>query len=67
MRMVVFHDSHELWQAIVAVHEETITVLDAKKTIKESWEILRSQNLGVDKVIQSIIQSLKHEYEILTM
>ena len=42
-------------------------ILDAKKTAKENWEILRQRNLGVDRVIQSRIQGLKRNFEMLTM
>ena len=34
---------------------------------KENWEILRQRNLGVDRVIQSRIQGLKRDFEMLTM
>ena len=44
---------------ISAVPEEQLVILDAKKTAKENWEILRQRNLGVDRVIQSRIQGLK--------
>ena len=42
-------------------------IFDAKKTAKENWELLRQQNLGVDQVIQSLIQGLRHDLEMLTM
>ena len=42
-------------------------VLDAIKMTQENWEIFHQQNLGVHKVIQSRIQGLKHDLEILTM
>ena len=35
--------------------------------MKENWEILRQRNLDVDRVIQSRIQGLRHDLEILTM
>ncbi|XP_078437030.1 uncharacterized protein LOC144707688 [Wolffia australiana] len=38
------------------VPEDVMVMLDAKKTAKENWEILRQRNLGVDRVIQSRIQ-----------
>ena len=52
---------------ISAVPEEQLVILDAKKTAKENWEILRQRNLGVDRVIQSRIQGLKRDFEMLTM
>ncbi|CAA7394469.1 unnamed protein product [Spirodela intermedia] len=66
---MLFKTNYRIWvmNMEVVIFEETMTVLDAKKTIKENWEILQSQNLGVDRVIQSWIQGLKCGYEILTM
>ena len=52
---------------ISAVPEDTLMILDAKKTAKENWEILRQRNLGVDRVIQSRIQGMKRDFELLTM
>ena len=52
---------------ISAVPEEQLVILDAKKTTKENWEILRQRNLGVDRVIQSHIQGLKRDFERLTI
>ncbi|XP_078438351.1 uncharacterized protein LOC144708789 [Wolffia australiana] len=49
------------------VSEEQLLLLDAKKSARENWEILRQRNLGVDRVIQSRIQALKREYELLNM
>ena len=36
---------------ISAVLEDQLVILDAKKTAKENWEILRQQNLDVDRGI----------------
>ena len=59
------------WQALSTIMggvlEELLGILDAKKTAKETWEILRQRNLGVDRVIQSRIQGLRCDLEILTM
>ena len=52
---------------ISAVPEDMLMILDAKKTVKENWEILRQQNLGVDRVIPSRIQGMKHDFKLLTM
>ena len=49
------------------VPEELLGILDAKKTAKENCEILRQRNLGVDRVIQSRIQGLRRDFEVLTM
>ena len=46
---------------------ELLGILNVKKIAKESWEILRQRNLGVDRVIQSRIQGLQRDLEILTM
>ena len=58
-------------QALLAimsdVPEDLLGILDAKKTTKENWEILRQRNLGVDRVIQSRIQGIRRDLEILTM
>ena len=42
-------------------------ILDTKKMAKENWEILWQKNLSVDRVIQSRIQGLKRDFEMLTM
>ena len=59
------------WQALSAtmsgVPEELLCILDAKKTAKENWEILHQRNLGVDRIIQSRIQGLHRDLEVLTM
>ena len=52
---------------ISAVPEDILMILDAKKTAKENWEILRQRNLGVDRVIQSRIQGMKRDFELLSM
>ena len=52
---------------IGGIPEDMLSVLDAKKTTKESWEILRQRNLGVDRMIQSRIQGLKRNFKMLTM
>ena len=52
---------------ISAVLEDILMILDAKKTAKANWEILRQQNLGVDRVIQLRIQGMKRDFELLTM
>ena len=52
---------------ISVVPEDQLVILDAKNTAKENWEILRQRNLGVDRVIQSRIQGLKRDFEMLTM
>ena len=58
----------KLFLAIMSgIPEDFLGILDAKKTAKENWEILRQQNLGVDRVIQSRIQGLRRDLKILTM
>ena len=52
---------------ISAVPEDQLVILDAKKTTKENWEIVRQWNLGVDRVIQSRIQGWKRDFEMLTI
>ena len=52
---------------ISTVPKDQLVILDAKKRAKENWEILRQRNLGVDRVIQSHIQGLKQDFEMLTM
>ena len=81
MTMEVYLDSQDLWQSIVsenaskkkdrqalsAIISVVAIILDTKKIAKENWEILHQRNLGMDRVIQSGIQSLKRNLEILTM
>ena len=52
---------------ISAVPKDQLVILDAKKTAKENWEILRQRNLGVDRVILSRIHGLKRDFKMLTM
>ena len=48
-------------------HTSRERILDGKRTAKENWEILRQQNLGMDRVIQSRIQGMKRDFELLMM
>ena len=41
--------------------------LDNKVTAKETWESLRTMNVGVERVMKSKIQILKREFEMLTI
>ena len=59
---------HQALSAIMSgVLEELLGILDAKKTTKENWELLRQRNLGVHRVIQSRIQGLRRDLEMFTM
>ena len=60
-------DCQALSAIMSGVPEELLGILNAKKTAKENWEILRQRNLGVDRVIQSRIQGLRRDLEMLTM
>ena len=60
-------DRQALSAIISRVQEDLLEILDAKKTANENWEILRQRNLGVDRVIQSRIQGLRCDLEMLTM
>ena len=60
-------DRQALSAIMSGVPEDLLGILDAKKTAKENWELLRQQNLGVDRVIQSRIQGLRRDLEMLTM
>ena len=41
-------DRMALSEIISGIPEDMLGILDAKKTAKENWEILRQRNLGVD-------------------
>ena len=60
-------DCQALTTIISGFPEDLLGILVAKKKAKENWEIQRQQNLHVDRVIQSRIQRLRHNLEILTM
>ena len=60
-------DRQALSAIMSGVPEDLLGILDAKKTAKENWEILRQRNLGMDRVIQSRIQGLRWDLEMLTM
>ena len=50
-----------------AVPEDVRAQLDNKVTTKETWESLRTMNVGVEHVKKAKIQALKSEFEMLTM
>ena len=60
-------DRMALSAIINGIAEDMLGILDAMKTTKENWEILWQRNLGVDRVIQSWIEGLKRNFEMLTM
>ena len=60
-------DRQALSVIMSGILEELLGILDAKKTAKENWEILRQRNLSADRVIQSRIQGLRRDLEMLTM
>ena len=60
-------DCMALSAIISGILEDMLGILDAKKTAKENEEIVRQRNLGVDRMIQSLIQGLKRNFEMITM
>ena len=50
-----------------ALPEDVLAQLDDKVTTKETWESLRTMNVGVEHVKKANIQMLKREFEMLTM
>ena len=52
---------------VITVPEDVLAQLDNKVTAKETWEFLRTMNVGVERVKKVKIQTLKREFEILTM
>ncbi|XP_078435013.1 uncharacterized protein LOC144706003 [Wolffia australiana] len=48
-----------------AISEGITKQFDIKKSAKETWEILRKKNVGVDRVIKAKIQSLRKQFETL--
>ena len=60
-------DRKALSAIMSGVPEDLLGILNAKKTAKENWKLLRQRNLGVDRVIQSRIQGLRRDLEMLTM
>ena len=50
-----------------AVPEDVLAQLDNKVTTKETWESLRTMNVSVERVKKAKIQTLKREFEMLTM
>ena len=49
------------------VLEDVLAQLDNKVTAKETWESLRTMNVGVERVKKAKIQTLKREFEMLSM
>ncbi|XP_021612929.1 uncharacterized protein LOC110615395 [Manihot esculenta] len=64
-------DSHRDKMALAAIYqgigEDTLLQLGAKKTAKEAWSMLRTMNLGADKVKEVRTQSLWSEFDALRM
>ena len=60
-------DRMALSAIISGIPEDMLGILDAKKTAIENWENLRQRNLGINRVIQSRIQGLNKNFEMLTM
>ncbi|XP_078438916.1 uncharacterized protein LOC144709265 [Wolffia australiana] len=60
-------DQQALSVILSAIPEDVMDQLDSKKAAKENWEVLRVLNLGVDRVIQSRIQGLGRQFELLTI
>ena len=58
-------------QAVVVIYrvvpEDVLAQLANKVTAKETWESLRTMNVGVERVKKAKIQTLKREFEMLTM
>ena len=50
-----------------AVLEDVLVQLENKVTAKETWESLRTMNVGLERIKKEKIQMLKHEFEMLTM
>ena len=49
------------------IPEETLLTISEKKTSKEAWEAVKIMNLGADKVQKARAQTLKGEFEALSM
>ncbi|XP_074336191.1 uncharacterized protein LOC141673354 [Apium graveolens] len=49
------------------IPEETLLSLVEKKTTKKVWEMIKTLNQGADRVKQAQIQTLKYEFEMLSM
>ena len=50
-----------------AVPKDVLAQLDNNVTAKETWESLRTMNVGMERVKKVKIQTLKREFEMLTM
>ena len=58
-------------QALAVIYnlvvEDVWAQLDNKVMAKQIWESLRTMNVGVESVKKAKIETLKHEFETLTM
>ena len=50
-----------------AVPKDVLAQLDNKVTAKETWESLRTMNVGMERVKKAKIQMLKHEFKMVTI
>ena len=52
---------------LAAILESSGVQLDMKKSAKVNWQIIRSFHVGIDRLAQSRDQSLRREFENLSM
>ena len=60
-------DRQALSTILNSISESVSFQLDVKKTVKKNWETIQILHVGVDHVVESKIQSLRQEFENLTI
>ena len=50
-----------------ALSEDIVAQLDISKTAKETWEFLKTRQMGAARVIKARVQALRREFETIFM
>ncbi|KAL6634298.1 hypothetical protein ACP70R_026969 [Stipagrostis hirtigluma subsp. patula] len=49
------------------ISEETLLLLAEKETSREAWQMLKTMHMGVERVMEAKVQTLKSELDVLRM
>lgn len=64
-------DESQDQMALAAIYqgipEETLLLIAEKETAKEAWTMLKTMHMGVERVIEAKVQTLKTELDVLQM
>ncbi|KAL6615729.1 hypothetical protein ACP70R_037999 [Stipagrostis hirtigluma subsp. patula] len=64
-------DTRKDQMALAAIYqgipEETLLLLAEKETSREAWQMLKTMHMGVERVMEAKVQTLKSELDVLRM